>query len=65
MKLKAIIAEEKKKAFEMDAKQAADCLACSEDTEYFHDKWQVLTRMHNDPEFTAEVVKNFKPSYAL
>ena len=62
--LKAIIAEHKAKAFEMDAKQAADLLACSEDTEFFHDKWQVLSRMHNDEEFTAEVVKHFKPEYA-
>jgi len=64
IKLKALIAEHKKKAFEMNAEEAAKLLACPEDTEEFHDKWQVLTRMHFDSEFTAEVVKHFKPQYA-
>jgi hypothetical protein len=48
----------------MEPKEAAELLACSEDVEEYQDKWQVLTRMHNDPEFTAEVVKHYKPIHA-
>lgn len=60
-KLKSIIEEHKKKAYEMGPEAAAKLLACSEDIEEYQDKWQVLTRMHLDAEYTAEVVKHYKP----
>lgn len=47
----------------MDGATAAAILACSEDETFFHDKWQILTRMHWEEDFRAEVVKNFKPAY--
>lgn len=47
----------------MDAREAGELLSCSEDTEEFHDKWQLIMRMHTDKEFTEAVIQHFKPPY--
>ena len=60
---KKTVEEWKEKVSKMDGATAAEILACGEDVVFFHDKWQILTRMHWEEDFRADVVSHFKPPY--
>jgi len=62
---KAIIEECKKKAYEMEPEVAAEILGCDPEEEDFHQRLQILTRMHFETDFREGVVNNFKPSYLV
>lgn len=62
-KMKATIDIHRKRAHEVTPEAAAAILNCTEDVMEYQDKWQIMVRMHTDPEFTSEVVKHFKPPY--
>ena len=62
---KDIIEENKKKAYAMNAETAAKILGCPEEEEEFHERFQILTRMHFEEDFRNEVVKHFKPPYGV
>ena len=49
----------------MDAETAGKLLSCSEEEEEFHERFQILMRMHTDEKYTEEVVSYFKPQYTL
>jgi len=62
---KDIIEENKKKAMAMNAEEAAKVLGCEEDNKDFHERFQILTRMHFEEDFRAEVCKCYKPPYGV
>jgi hypothetical protein len=47
----------------MSAEEAGKQLSCDESETEFHERFQILMRMHTDPEYTQQVLANFKPSY--
>ena len=51
----------KKQVENMDAETAGKLLSCSEEEEEFHERFQILMRMHTDEKYTEEVVSHFKP----
>jgi len=64
-KTKDIIEENKKKAYAMSPEEAAKILGCGEDEKEFHERFQILTRMHFEEDFRNEVVKHYKPPYGV
>ena len=53
----------REKVKQMGAEEAAKILSCGEEEADFHERFMVLTRMHDDKEFTAQIVSLYKPPY--
>lgn len=53
----------KERVKSMDAVTAGKLLSCEESESEFHERFQILMRMHTDKEFEMDVVANFKPEY--
>lgn len=47
----------------IDPAEAGKLLSCSEEESDFHERFQILMRMHNDKEFEDAVVSHFRPEY--
>jgi len=47
-----MIEELKEKASKMSPEEAGKLLGCSAEESEYHERWQVMLKMHNDPEFT-------------
>jgi hypothetical protein len=42
----------KEKALKMSPEEAGKLLGCHKDEVEFHERWQIMLKMHNDEEFT-------------
>lgn len=55
----------KEKALKMSPEEAGKLLGCHKDEVEFHERWQIMLKMHNDEEFTQQVITHFKPPYFI
>ena len=63
--LQAMLAPIKARVKTMSAEEAGKLLSCEEHETEFHERFQILMRMHTDPEYTQQVLANFNPSYIV
>ena len=49
----------------MSPEEAAKVLGCHQDEEEFHERWQIMLKMHSDAEFTQNVIQYFNPPYFI
>jgi NADH dehydrogenase FAD-containing subunit len=61
--LQALLKPIKARVATMDPVTAGRLLSCDEHEEEFHERFQILMRMHTDEAFEKAVVQNFKPKY--
>lgn len=61
--LQKVIGPIKERVKTIDARTAGELLSCGEEETDFHERFQILMRMHTDKEFELAVVKHFNPPY--